>query len=89
MEPACVFDRWCGFQVIDPTVAWILSRVGPTIRRVIGSYWYLIVRLTVVVRIPRLLAVVVSPEKYAAPPFPPLPYMSDKKTKLMYGYMIS
>ena len=33
MESAWVFDRWCGFQVIDLTVAWIVSRVGPTIRR--------------------------------------------------------
>ena len=34
----------CGLQVLDPTVAWILSRVGPTIRRGRG-YPYLIVRL--------------------------------------------
>ena len=34
----------CGFQVLDPTVAWILSRVGPTIRRGRG-YPYLVVRL--------------------------------------------
>ena len=52
-----VFDRWCGFQVIDPTVAWILSRVGPTIRR---GYRLVSYCTTVVVCIPRLLAAVVS-----------------------------
>ena len=61
-------DRWCGFKVIviDPTVAWILSRLVSTIRRVIDLY--LFEGLTVVVCIPRLLAAVVSLEKYSAPP---------------------
>ena len=60
-------DRWCGFKVIviDPTVAWILSRLVSTIRRVIDLY--LFVGLTVVVSIPRLLAAVVSLEKKFSP----------------------
>ena len=55
----------CGFQVIDPTVAWILSRVGPTIRR---GHRFVPYCTTVVVCILRLLAVLVSLKHYSAPP---------------------
>ena len=47
----------CGFQVIDRAVAWILSRVGPTIRR---GHRFVSCGTTAVVCIPRLLYVVVS-----------------------------
>ena len=57
MEPAWLFDRWCGIQVIDPTLAWILFRVGPTIRRGRRFVFYF---TAVVVCVPRLLALVVS-----------------------------
>ena len=49
---------FCGFQVLDPTVAWILSSVGPTIRRGRG-YPYLNCT-TVVTHIPGLLVAVGS-----------------------------
>ena len=52
MEPGCVFDRWCGFQVIDRTVAWILSRISPTIR---GGHRFVSYCTTAVVCSPRLL----------------------------------
>ena len=85
MEPAWVFDRWCGSQVIDPTVAWILFRVGPTIRR---GHRFVSYRTTVFVCIPRLLAVVVSLKNYTAPP---LLCTSDKKvnTAVLVDNMIS
>ena len=63
---------YCGFQVVDPTVAWILPRVGPTIRR---GHRFVSYCATVFVCIPKLLAVVVSLKNYADP----LLYMSDKK----------
>ena len=74
----------CGFQVIDPTLAWaLLPRVtiGPAIRWrhtfvlrfVLVSYC-----TSVVVCISRLLPVVVSLNKYAAPPLRPLLYISDE-----------
>ena len=68
----CTSYPWCGFQVIDPTVAWILSRVGPTIRR---GHRFVSYFTTVFMCIPGLLAVPVSLKKCAAP----LLYMSDKK----------
>ena len=64
-EPTWVFDRWCGFQVVDRTVAWTLSRVGPAIRR---GHRFVSYCTTVVVCIPRLLAVVISLNNYVAPP---------------------
>ena len=50
---------------MHPTVAWILSRVGPSIRRVQRSSSYC---TTVFVCITRLLAVVVSLKHCAGPP---------------------
>ena len=40
--PCRAFNKWgfCMFQVLDPTVAWILSSVGPTIRRSRGYPLY-------------------------------------------------
>ena len=76
MEPARVFNRWRGFQVIDPTVAWILSRIGPTIRRGHGFVSYCRTDWTCVLQ-DHSLVVVVSLTHYAAP----LLYMSDKKSR--------
>ena len=64
----------CGFQVIDPTVAWILSHVGPTIRR---GHRFVSFCTNVVECIPWLLAVVVSLNNFATPP---LLHISDKKS---------
>ena len=59
----------CGFQVIDPTVAWIvLSRVAVGATSFRGHSFLLVSYSTtvVVMCIPRQLAVVVSLKKYAA-----------------------
>ena len=65
MELGYSTDRWCGFQVIDPTVEWVLSRVVPTIRRC-RRFVSCCTTTAVLVCIPRLLAVVVSLKNYAA-----------------------
>ena len=80
MGPASIFDRWCKFQVIDPAVARILSRVGPTIRR---GKTFVSYCTTVVVCIPRRLPVLVSLTSKAAPP---LPNICEKKVNTAVGY---
>ena len=62
------------FQVIDATVAWMLSRIVPTIRR---GHRFVSYSTTVVVCIPRALSVAVSLKNDTAP----LLNMSHKQTK--------
>ena len=57
---------WCGFHVVGPTVAWILPRVVPTIRRGYRFVSYCTTSAAVV-SVPGLLAVVVSVKRYTAP----------------------
>ena len=73
MEPGWYStDRWSGLQVIFATVAWILPHVVPTIRR---GHRFVSSCTTVVMCNPRLLAVVVNLNNYAAPPVIQIVYL--------------